>query len=257
MINFYIQSDNSIYSLNKNTPIQYMGYEIGKVQNITLSYDKKSHKIDSHITLSIDTQLFKDKQNNGIENFSQAVRDGLSAKIIETNPITKSVYMDLIFDKNYTRNIYDINKSYIRLIEDKKISFDELLKKTDNILSKIDKMDFEAILLSMNKLLKDTDNLMLGFKKPVDRLDRVLEDIESFTDKKTFKDMPNDIQKSLKTLTKTLKTTNSVIKGYRYNSLFTQQLSQVLQTINKTAQEMTDFLEMLNRKPNSLIFGDK
>jgi len=67
----------------------------------------------------------------------------------------------------------------------------------------------------------------------------------------------DEIDKSLKELTRTLKTTKKVVKGYDNQSLLHSQLAQTLKTISETSQEMQLFLKMINRKPNSLIFGDK
>ncbi|HEY9130033.1 MAG TPA: hypothetical protein VIN02_09355, partial [Sulfurovum sp.] len=77
------------------------------------------------------------------------------------------------------------------------------------------------------------------------------------TSTESFKTMPNELDKTMKELTKTLKTTQKVLEGYDKNSLLTHQVSQTLKEVTETSQEMQEFLKMMNRKPNSLIFGDK
>jgi len=46
------------------------------------------------------------------------------------------------------------------------------------------------------------------------------------------------------------------MKGYNNNSLITHQIAETLKVITQTSKEMQVFLNMLNRKPNSLILGD-
>jgi paraquat-inducible protein B len=69
--------------------------------------------------------------------------------------------------------------------------------------------------------------------------------------------MPDEVDKALKELTRTLRTTRKVVKGYGSDSLLVQQISDTLRIVTKTSQEMQAFLKMLNRKPDALIFGDK
>jgi paraquat-inducible protein B len=61
----------------------------------------------------------------------------------------------------------------------------------------------------------------------------------------------------MRELTDTLHTAKKVLKGYDNNSLLTHQVSQTLKEVTETSQEMQEFLKLMNRKPNSLIFGDK
>jgi len=68
--------------------------------------------------------------------------------------------------------------------------------------------------------------------------------------------MPNEVNKALKELTKTLKSTRKVVDGYGTNSMLGKQLSYTLEILTKTSKEMEVFLRLMNRKPNSLIFGD-
>lgn len=77
------------------------------------------------------------------------------------------------------------------------------------------------------------------------------------TNKKTFAAMPDTLNTTLKELTRTLKTTKKVVKGYDNNSLISHQITQTLKVVTQTSKEMQQFLKLLNRKPNSLIFGDK
>ncbi len=87
-------------------------------------------------------------------------------------------------------------------------------------------------------------------------LQTTVKNINKLTSKKSFEVLPNELNKVLKELTSTLKTTKKVVKGYDSDSMLNRQLSHTLEILTKTSQEMQVFLRMLNRKPDSLIFGD-
>ena len=65
-----------------------------------------------------------------------------------------------------------------------------------------------------------------------------------------------ELDKAIKSITRTLKSTEKVVKGYDRDPIEKRQLMETLNVLTKTSQEMQIFLRMLNRKPNSLIFGD-
>ena len=251
---FKLISLKSISRLNKDASIKYMGYDIGNILKMSTKYDKKTHKIVGYIDIEIDTSIFSNYNNNGKDNFYSALDDGLSAIISESDPISKSLFIDLIFDENKTKVAFKDN--IIPMIEKKSISFNDLMTKTDSILSTIDNLKLDKLINSLNKMIEDSDNVINGLNSPIETLGNIAKDIREFTNTKSFKSMPKDIKKTLYHLTKTLKTTNHVIKGYDSKELMAKQISQMLKTIDKTSQEMTQFLQMLNRKPNSLIFGD-
>jgi paraquat-inducible protein B len=87
-------------------------------------------------------------------------------------------------------------------------------------------------------------------------LQTTVKNLNKVTSKKSFEVLPDELNTAIKELTRTLKTTKKVVKGYDSNSILNKQLSYTLEILTKTSQEMQVFLRMLNRKPNSLIFGD-
>jgi len=97
---FILETQDSIAKLNENSIVRFDGFAVGRVKKIYLSYAKKTHKMHGQIFIDIDTSVFKDeKESNqtGEENLYQAVKEGLRAQIIPTDPITGSLYVDLTF----------------------------------------------------------------------------------------------------------------------------------------------------------------
>ena len=164
-------------------------------------------------------------------------------------------FIDLVFDINASSLETNQTSSYdifpISNQED-----EALMKKVSKILDSTDKL-----LESSHKMIEDTDKLIKDIDKPtVDMLkdmDRLILNLNKIIDKKSFRKMPDEVNKVLRELTKTLKLSKRVIRGYGSKSLAGRQLSQTLKVITKTTIEMKEFLKMLNRNPNALIFGDK
>jgi len=131
----------------------------------------------------------------------------------------------------------------------------------EQIIDKINRLPLEDLIVKLSKTVEDTDMVVKDIHTPLKSVLIQLKDtvhhLNEMTGKKSFARMPDEINRTLAELKKTLKTTKGVLRGYDHNSLLGRQLSQTLKSVTKTSQEMQQFLDMLNRKPNSLIFGDK
>jgi paraquat-inducible protein B len=255
---FLLLTEDSISSLSQGSVVRFSGFDIGKVQKIKLSYDKKKRKMIGAVLIEIDTSVFSDlhdKNSTGEENFYAAVEEGLRAKIAALDPITGAQYIDLTFKHHDGEGTIIQGKKYARLPMTSESS-SGIMDSVTQILDKLNNLPLDALVVSVQKLMdesakpvKHADNLLVQLTKTV-------EDINKMTSKKSFEVMPDELNKALREMTKTLKSTQKVVRGYDSDSLVKEQLSQTLEILTKTSQEMQVFLRMLNRKPNSLIFGD-
>jgi len=57
---FMLHTEDSIAKLKIGSPVRYDGFKIGSVVEITLSYDKKTHKMNGSVLTEIDTSVFDD-----------------------------------------------------------------------------------------------------------------------------------------------------------------------------------------------------
>jgi paraquat-inducible protein B len=87
-------------------------------------------------------------------------------------------------------------------------------------------------------------------------LDHTLGAIDSITTEESMKEVPKKLNIAIDELGKTLETTKKVLRGYRSNSLFGKRVTQMLKEINKSSEETKRLLRKLNKKPNSLLFGE-
>ena len=248
-----------VSKLNINAPVRYEGFDVGYVKGMKLQYESHTHKVKGEILLDIDTSSFGD-ENSGERNFLQAVQEGLRARVTPTDPITGLLYIDLVFtDENGTRQV-EQNGTYA-LLPSVPMEQSSVVDGIERIVAKINGLPLDSLIGSISQLVKDSDRTVQELHGPLRGILADLKEsakaLKKMMTKKSFAVMPNEINKTLKELTRTLNTTKKVLKGYDSNSLLTRQISQTLKSVTKSSQEMQQFLRMLNRKPNSLIFGDK
>jgi paraquat-inducible protein B len=255
---FMLLTDDPIANLRVHAPVRFDGFDIGWVDDIKLSYSKKLHKMMGKILIGIDTSVFMDKHetnSSGELNFYQAVEEGLRAKITALDPITGMLYIDMTFNHQDGNGSIIQNSKYAQL---PMVSYSSngIMTSITQILDKINNLPLEKLLASLNEVVKKTNEPVENANALLLDLKTTVKNINKLTSKKSFEVLPDELNIAIKELTRTLKTTKKVVKGYDSNSMLNRQLSHTLEILTKTSQEMQVFLRMLNRKPNSLIFGD-
>jgi len=269
---YKLKTKEQISKLHVGSPVRYEGFEVGNVKEIQINYDKETHTMQSYVFADINLAVFANNHDisgkSGEANFKEAVREGLRAQIIPSNPITGFLYVDLTFNHPKDNQTLYVDRDAFTVLPTVEYKSGNMMASMTKILDKINALPLNQLVTSLNTILDDTDHVVLDAGKVVKDVNKplvtVLSDLKTtiknlnkMTNKKSFASMPDSLDKTLKELTLTLKTTKKVVKRYDSNSLIARQLSETLKIVTKTSQEMQFFLKMLNRKPNSLIFGDK
>ena len=255
---FALYTKEPIAGLADDALVRFHGFNIGEVIDIKLSYNRTMKQMVGRVLIELDTSVFrdrKDKNTTGEENFYEAVSEGLRAKIASLDPITGAQFIDLTFRHNDGAGKITKGKRYQQLPMTSQCSKGVMASLTE-ILDTINNLPLDELFVSLNTVVQASE-------APMDNLNTVLIDLKStvknmnkFTSKKSFEVLPDELNTALKQMTKTLKATSKVVNGYGNKSLAKHQLIQTLEVLTKTSEEMQMFLRMLNRKPNSLIFGD-
>jgi len=255
---FLLLTKDSLANLSVDALVRFDGFDIGKVLDIKLSYNKKSHSMMGKILLELDTSVFEDrhdKNSTGVENFYEAVSEGLRAKIDALDPITGALFVDLTFNHNDGKGKIKEGKHFPR-IPMASNSSNGLMDTVSNILNKINNLKLEKLIATVTTAVENTEEPMSNANAVLADLKTTVKNLNTFTSKKSFEVMPDALTKALKELNRTLNSTRKVVKGYGQDSLVHKQLTETLKVLTHTSLEMQSFLKMLNRKPNSLIFGD-
>ncbi|MCO4845303.1 MAG: MCE family protein [Sulfurovum sp.] len=255
---FMLHTQGSIANLKINSAVRYDGFDIGQVEDIQLSYDKITHHMLGKVLIELDTSLFKDPNDTdstGEANLYQAVEEGLRAKISPLDPISGMLFVDLAFTHNEGNASIERGSQYA-LFPTASNADTSAMNSFSEILEKINRLPLDELFASVQKVVEKSEKPVANANLLLEDLQKTVKNINTLTSKQSFKVLPDELNKALKEMTRTLKSTQKVVKGYDSNSLVKQQLSQTLEVVTKTSQEMQLFLRMLNRKPNSLIFGD-
>jgi len=255
---FELVTDQSTANLREGSPVRYAGFDIGWIDNINVNYNSTSHKMSANIIMNIDTSVFENNREDNItgeDNLYAAVQDGLRARLDTLDMISGMLYIDLTFDHHEGNSTILEGEHFARfpMVEDASIG---MMGSMTRLMDKLSKLPLDKLINSLDKVINEASEPIANANDMLKDLKKSAKDISRLTGKKSFETMPDEIDNALKELTKTLKSTKKVVNGYGQNSMLTKQLAYTLEILTKTSKEMQVFLRMLNRKPNSLIFGD-
>ncbi len=230
-----------IAKLGVGADVAFRGIKIGEVLEIKFNYDSNSTQVESEIFIGIDHTIFEDDNKSGEENLINAVKNrGLRAHVDSTNPIIGTLFINLDFDEN-------VSKEEIVLSDDFPI-FPSSLSQKDDLMK-----DVNNLIKSLDRLVVSLDGIATDSSKPIAN---ILKSIHTLISKKSTRNIPKEINKSLVDLQNILKSTQYLLDADGANSLLAEQITIMLKELTKTSRSMNTFLEKLDKKPNSLIFGD-
>ena len=255
---FKLMTHKPSANLRVTAPVRFEGFDIGWVDDIHLNYDKTSRKMRTEVIMEFDTSAFADNTENntsGLDNLYDAVNHGLRARFDTLDIISGMLYVDLTFDHEEGNATID-QSAQIPTFPMIQTTSTGLMDSLTKILDKINRLPLKKLVNSLDKVINEASEPIANANEMLIELKKSAEQLSKFTDKKSFARMPDEVDKALKELTKTIKSTKKVVEGYGTKSILNKQLSYTLEILTKTSKEMEVFLRMLNRKPNSLIFGD-
>ncbi len=282
---FIFKFQGKMSGLKTGASIRYQGFDVGEVNKVDLYYDSENRTMKSSVLGGIDVSIFEDNNKSGFQNLKDAVADGMRARLVSTNPLLNALSVDLFFSKNSAPVALVDSKDNSMPFPVSGVQQSSLLNELTIFVNKLNELKINELLTSSTKLIDDSakplqatllglEQTIASFKNLTDsssdplskmmsaitdtsnNLSKTLGGIDGITGEESIKDIPKKLNIAMEELGETLKSTKRVLRGYRSNSLFGKRVTQMLKEINQSSEETKRLLRKLNKKPNSVIFGD-
>jgi paraquat-inducible protein B len=252
----------STAKLKKDASVKYDKYDVGRVKDITYAYSNESHRLSGDALVSIDTSIFFDRNDTnstGEENLEKAVAEGLRASLRQHDPISGYLYVSLDFvETNVSKKI--VHQGYRIFFPTVSTQGGGIMDGVSRLIDSIRKLPLENLILSINEasdnfsgLLKDNKQAM---HQLLSELSKTLKGVNRLVGSKEFAKIPTELNQTMRELQKTLRSFDSVMKSNSDQSLLSSQLTETLKEVKKASEDTQKLFKKLERKPNSLIFGD-
>ncbi len=254
---YFLLADEPIAKLDVGAPVEFFGFQVGSIIAMNSHFDTKMKKIISTVEVVIDTSAFADKVDKTTQDtkifFAKAVEKGLRARIAQSDPITGSQYVELVYEgKEGQRTISKMgNKEIIPSISNNDV---DIAQKVSVILDKVNALDINGLVDTLQKAIKDNSTQSV---KVLKEFSIVARNFRKISADPAIKKLPSTLSQSVVKLQKTLDSVNALLQGDGDKSALSRELTITLKELTKASRSIEVLTQKLNKKPNALIFGDR
>jgi paraquat-inducible protein B len=266
-INMVSYFHGSVAGLEAGADVTLHGLKIGQVTEVGLVYDAKTDSIAVPVRYQVEGDRIAGLSGipgtpNGriaAEMVKRGFRATLqSTSLISSGKIVAIERIPLAPEAEFTRD----GDEFVMPSADAG-GFDSLTQSASELLTKINRIDFDAIGQSIAGATKGIDEIVNGkqVRQSLAALQASLVEVQQFTQKldadagPALARLPEVTRKLEESLTGINKLVSSVDRGYGYDSRFNREIDRLLPQLNETVRSFRALADLLARHPEALIKG--
>lgn len=234
--------EQSVRGLAEDSPVEFLGINIGKVVSVRLDYDEKTesfpvvvgavvylHRLGKAYDKLEAIAKTRGENPNLSQLMERLVAKGLRAQARTGNILTGQLYISMDFLPHAKKVEFDPNAKPL-VIPTAPGNFDKLQEQLASIVAKLDKIPFESI---------------------GNNLDQTLAGLKHTLKKVNGQTLP-EFDKTLKGVQKTVGSAHNVLSS---DSPLQQNLGGTLEQVQRMARSVRTLVDYLNGHPEALIRG--
>ncbi len=277
---FVTYFDGSIKGLEVGSPVTIQGMTVGKVKDVRLLFDadQVSAKIpilfeiyeDSFTLINAASQTTASPGDDDKELktlMTHLLKDGLKTRLETGNLLTGSKNIALVLNATPTDIDTTLREDPVTgydLIPSTEQGYAAITAGVTDMVNKINNLPLEDIAKNFNALLNNANGKVdaLALDQTLARLNNLLKsadkaakqlELAGGTLTKTAKSTLKSLDRSLNDLAKTAEST---LAGYSADAPLYHNLNLTLTQLNDTLSALKTVMDMLDRHPNALVFGE-
>ncbi|NMP27070.1 intermembrane transport protein PqiB [Rahnella sp. SAP-1] len=239
---------DSVRGLQPGAPVEFRGIRLGTVGQVPYQIPGTAGQIDSDYRIPVLIRIEPDRFNkmlgdnfNMNEHLLSALKGGLRASLKSANLLTGSLYVDLDFYPNAKPWTGPKEIDGQVLLPTVSGGFAQIQQKLMATLDKINALPLNPMIEEATRTLAESQKTMKSTQKTLDSLNAIVSS-------KEMKDLPQDMQKTLLQL-------NRSLQGFQPGSPAYNKMVDDMQRLDETLRELQPVLKTLNHKSNALVFA--
>ncbi|MPZ31618.1 MAG: MCE family protein [Rhodospirillales bacterium] len=257
----------SVAGLAPGADVTLHGLKVGEVTDVDLVFDPKLDRVVVPVHYRVEAGRVKDiasaEKTDAEQLAEEMIKRGMRATLQSTSLITgqKVVALERIADALPAKlekegNVYVIPTSEVG-------GFDAITRSAAELLSKINRIDFDKIGKSITSAADGLDTTINGaqMKRTLAALEAAMVDVQDIARKldvegtPALKRLPAIAQQLQESITKANRLFGSFNAGYGDDSRFRRDLDRLLPQLTDTARSIRALSDLLSRHPEALIKG--
>ncbi|WP_437609028.1 intermembrane transport protein PqiB [Erwinia sp. V71] len=250
-VDYVMFFSDSIRGLQAGAPVEFRGIRLGTVAQAPFQFPGAANQeLNTDYRIPVLIRIEPERflaQVGGEFNLEQHLQDGkkrgLRASLKSANLLTGSLYIDLDF--------YDSVKAYNG---PNKIAGYEVIPTTSGGLNQIQQKLMATLdkinSLPLDPMINQATNTLAESQRTLRELQKTLDSLNQITSSQSMKDLPQDMQQTLREL-------NRSMKGFQPGSPAYNKMVADMQRLDQVLRELQPVLKTLNNKSNALVFEAK
>ena len=244
---FSLTFEQSARGLAVGAPVDFRGIVVGEVRSIELEFDRDKVNYRTVVIIDFYPERLRSRNRNPdsrwnnltpVERMQRFVENGFRAQLRAANLLTGQMYVALDFFPKAPKAKLDASKKPPG-IPTLSAGLAELQESITNIVAKLEKVPFDAIAQDLRKTMQ-------GLQGTLSRADALLGQLS--------KDVAPELRSTLEEAKKTLR---SVDQAMSSDSPLQGDLRGTLMEVTRTAEQLRELVDYLERHPESLIRGKR
>ncbi|WP_397241005.1 intermembrane transport protein PqiB [Pectobacterium peruviense] len=237
----------SIRGLQAGAPVEFRGIRLGTVAEAPFFPKNMKQELDDDYRIPVLIRIEPDrfeKKIGGSFDFEQHLKQaqslGLRASMKSANLLTGALYIDLDFypKEKVDKQLFVLDGYPILPTIDGGLS--QIQQKLMAVLDKVNNLPLNPMVNEATKTLAESQATLREMQKTLATLNKL-------TSSKAMQDLPEDMQKTLLEL-------NRSMKGFQPGSPAYNKMVADMQRLDQVLRELQPVLRTLNEKSNALVF---
>ncbi len=257
----------SVAGLSVGADVTLHGLKVGEVTDVGLVYDPKQDRITAPVHYRVESERIAGTSNvQGVPLGSVAaemVKRGLRATLQAPSMITGQKIVALEFVPDAPPAELGRDGDVFIVPSSDAGGFDSIARSANELLSKINRIDFDRMGKSLSGALAGLDDTVNGpqLKKTLAALEAAMLDVKDITHKldadagTALRRLPEISAQLQDALTNANRLLGSLNAGYGDDSRFRRDLDRLLPQLTDTARSFRALGDLLSRHPEALIKG--
>jgi len=257
----------SVAGVTEGAEVRFHGLKIGEVTRVGLVYDPKTDRVVAPVHYRVEAgrvgNLAKSQGMLPINVAEEMIKRGLRATLQAPSLISpqKIISLEVVPDAKPAELTEEAGYYIIPAAEIG--GFDSITASASELLSKINRIDFDKIGNSLVSASVGIDQMVNGpqIKATLAALEKAMVDVQDIARKldvdgtPALKRLPDIALQLQEAMTKANRLIGSVDKGYGDTSKFHRDLDRLLPQITDAARSIRALADLLSRHPEALIKG--
>jgi paraquat-inducible protein B len=260
-IRYVAYFDNSIRGLGIGAPVEFQGIRIGSVVDYRLEYDAARSDFRIPVTFEIEleriVQSEPDAAPSSAETIAALIRKGLRARLQSGSLLTGMLFVELTMEP-------DTNARYVATQGDIpemptliSVGIDSITRSLESIVAKLDTVDIASISKELLGTLEGTNKLAnsQAIHASLEDLEASMKSFRTILDALDSENLNQTITSGREVLEKLRETVDLTNNMLQPNSPMQYNVIQMTSELEETARSIRALVEMLERNPQSVLFG--